>query len=74
MAWEGKSLSEICAQIKDPNRNGGRSLADLVHHIGDDSLVGWAWDPGFGRQPAPGTQKEAGALVDAWAKTGAACP
>ena len=53
---------------------GGRSLADLVHHIGDDSLVGWAWDPGFGRQPAPGTQKEAGALVYAWAKTGAACP
>src|ERR1700750_3134235 len=37
MAWEGKSLSEICVQIKDPNRNGGRSLADLVHHIGDDS-------------------------------------
>jgi hypothetical protein len=74
MAWEGKSLSEICAQIKDPKRNGGRSLADLVHHIGDDSLVGWAWDPGFGRQPAPGAQKEAGALVEAWAKTGAACP
>jgi hypothetical protein len=74
MAWEGKSLSEICAQTKDPNRNGGRSLADLVHHIGDDTLVGWAWAPGFGRQPAPGTQKEAGALVEAWAKTGAACP
>ena len=74
MAWEGKSLREICAQIKDPKRNGGRSLADLVHHIGDDSLVGWAWAPGFGRQPAPGTQKEAGALVEAWAKTGAACP
>ena len=74
MAWEGKSLSEICVQIKDPNRNGGRSLADLVHHIGDDSLVSWAWAPGFGRQPAPGTQKEAGALVEAWAKTGAACP
>jgi hypothetical protein len=74
MAWEGKSLSEICAQIKDPRRNGGRSLADLVHHIGDDTLVGWAWAPGFGRQPAPGTQKEAAALVEAWAKTGAACP
>ncbi len=74
MAWEGKSLSEICAQIKDPKRNGGRSLGDLVHHIGDDSLVGWAWAPGFGRQPPPGTQKEAGALVEAWAKTGAACP
>jgi len=74
MAWEGKTLAEICAQIKDPARNGGRPLEALVHHIGDDSLVGWAWAPGFSRQPAPGTQKLAGALVEAWVKTGAACP
>jgi hypothetical protein len=74
MGWEGKTLGEICAQIKDPNRNGGRPPEDLVKHIGADSLVGWAWAPGSGRQPAPGTQKEAGALVEAWVKTGAACP
>ena len=24
MAWEGKSVGEICRQIKDPDRNGGR--------------------------------------------------
>ena len=35
---------------------------------------GWAWAPGFGRKPAPGTQQEAGALAQAWVKTGAACP
>jgi hypothetical protein len=74
MAWEGKTLGEICAQIKDRERNGGRSLEELVHHIGTDSLVGWAWAPGFDRRPAPGTQKEAGALADAWVKTGAVCP
>jgi hypothetical protein len=74
MAWEGKTLAEICAQIKDPARNGGRPLEALVHHIGSDTLVGWAWAPGYGRQPAPGTQKQAGALVEAWVKTGAACP
>jgi hypothetical protein len=74
MGWEGKTLGEICVQIKDPARNGGRSLQDLVHHIGTDTLVGWAWAPGFGRQPAPGTQKDAGALVEAWVKTGAVCP
>jgi hypothetical protein len=74
MAWEGKTLAEICAQIKDPARNGGRSLEELVHHIGTDTLVGWGWVPGFGRQPAPGTQKQAGALVEAWVKTGAECP
>ena len=74
MGWEGKTLGEICVQIKDPARNGGRSVQDLVHHIGDDTLVGWAWAPGFGRQPAPGTQQQAKALVAAWVETGAACP
>ena len=36
-------------------------------------MVGWAWAPGYGRQPAPGTQKLAGALVEAWVNTGSAC-
>ncbi len=74
MAWFGKSLGEICVQIKDTNRNGGRSLEDLVHHMGEDPLVGWGWSPGVGRQPAPGTQKEFGALIRAWVDTGAVCP
>jgi hypothetical protein len=74
MAWEGKRLAEICTQIKDRGRNGGRSLDELVHHIGTDTLVGWAWAPGFGRRAAPGTQTQAGALAEAWVKTGAACP
>jgi hypothetical protein len=74
MAWEGKTVAEICAQIKDPTRNGGRKVEQLVHHIAEDTLVGWAWAPGAGRSPAPGTQKQAGALVDAWVKSGAACP
>jgi len=74
MAWEGKTIGEICVQIKDPARNGGLKLEDIIHHIGEDTLVGWAWAPGFGRTPAPGTQKEARALVEAWIGTGAVCP
>ena len=74
MAWEGKTLAEICAQIKDRARNGNRSVDALIEHIGEDHLVGWAWAPGYGRQPAPGTQKQARALVEAWVKTGAECP
>ncbi|MFG1263603.1 Isoquinoline 1-oxidoreductase subunit [Xanthobacter aminoxidans] len=74
MAWEGKSPAEICIQIKDQSRNGGRSLADLITHIGDDTLVGWAWHPGGARTPAPGSQQEAKALVKAWVESGAACP
>jgi hypothetical protein len=74
MAWEGKSLGEICEQIKDPGRNGGKSMDELVHHMAEDSLVGWGWAPGAGREPVPGTQKEFGALIKAWAETGAVCP
>jgi hypothetical protein len=74
MAWQNKTPGEICAQIKDPARNGGRSLQQIVTHVTDDSLVGWAWAPGVGREPAPGTQKELGALIQAWLNTGAVCP
>jgi len=74
MAWEGKTVAEICRQLKDPARNGGRKPEDLIDHISEDTLVGWAWAPGVGRSPAPGTQKQAGALVEAWVKSGAACP
>ena len=38
MAWEGKTLAQICAQIKDRDRNGGRSLEEIAHHIGTDSF------------------------------------
>ena len=74
MAWEGKTVAEICQQIKDPVRNGNRPMDALIAHIANDTLVGWAWAPGFGRTPAPGTQAQAGALVKAWAESGAACP
>ena len=74
MAWVGKSLGEICQQIKDPKRNGGKTLDDIVHHMAEDSLVGWGWHPDKGRTPAPGTQKEFGALIQAWVDTGAHCP
>ena len=74
MAWEGKSLRQICEQIKDRRRNGGKSLAQLHEHNAHDSLVGWGWNPGEGRAPAPGTQAEFGALTKAWIDSGARCP
>lgn len=74
MAWQGRSLGQICAQIKDPARNGGKTLAELHHHMAEDHLVGWGWNPGAGREPAPGDQKRFGELIKAWIDTGAACP
>jgi len=74
MAWQHKSLADICGQLKDASRNGGRTLNQIVEHVAHDSLVGWAWKPGVGREAAPGNQASFGALIKAWADSGAACP
>lgn len=74
MAWLGKSAAAICEQIKDPARNGGKSLEQIVEHSGHDELVAWGWNPGHGREPAPGSQATFGALMAAWVSAGAVCP
>ncbi|MFY1831696.1 Isoquinoline 1-oxidoreductase subunit [Myxococcus fulvus] len=74
MAWVGKSPRQVCEQLKDPARNGGKTLAQIVEHNAHDELVAWGWTPGSGREPAPGTQEQFGALVGAWVETGAECP
>jgi hypothetical protein len=74
MAWEGKSVGEICRQIKDPDRNGGRNLSLLHEHLAHDDLVAWGWQPGAGRDAAPGSQALLGELVQAWIDTGGLCP
>jgi hypothetical protein len=74
MAWHGLSVGAICEQLKDPARNGNRNLEQIRVHMTEDHLVGWAWYPGSGRKPAPGTQAVFGALISAWIETGAHCP
>jgi hypothetical protein len=74
MAWMGRTPTAVCAQIKDPARNGGRTLAKIADHAANDAVVAWGWAPGHGRTPAPGSQAIFGALVAAWIDSGAACP
>lgn len=74
MAWEARTLGEICRQIKDTDRNGGMSMDKLITHMKEDTLVAWGWRPGKGRVPAQGTQNVFGDLIAYWAKTGAHCP
>jgi hypothetical protein len=74
MAWQGQSLGNICRQIKDPGRNGAKTLAQIHAHMAHDELVGWGWAPGDGRAPVPGTQAQFGEIIQAWVETGAACP
>ena len=74
-AWVGKTPRQICEQIKDSKRNGGKSLAQIVeHNAHDKALVAWGWSPGSDREPAPGSQEQFGAIVAAWVETGAECP
>jgi hypothetical protein len=44
---------DICSQIKDPARNGNRTIAQIVEHIEHELLVHWGWTPGPGRESAP---------------------
>ena len=74
MVWLGRTPAQICAQLKDTTRNGGKTLAQLQEHVAHDKLVGWGWDPGDGRTRVPGTQAQAGALFQAWIDSGAVCP
>jgi hypothetical protein len=33
MAWQGRSLAEVCAQVKDSARNGGQGLPEIIEHM-----------------------------------------
>ena len=74
MSWQGLSLGEICEQIKDPARNGEKSLEDLYTHLTEDPLVVWAWDPGQERSPPPLTRDELAHHTRVWLDNGAHCP
>ncbi len=74
MVFVGRSPAALCAQIKDPAQNGGRSLVALYDHIANDDLVGWGWNPGDGRTLPPLTRPETVAQLKIWIDGGAACP
>jgi hypothetical protein len=74
MAWEGLSVADLCKVLKDPAKNGGRSIKDLVSHMTEDPLVQWAWNPGGSRTLPPVAQAAFHASVRQWAEAGAECP
>lgn len=74
MAWEGLSDAELADQLKDPRRNGGKTLEQIYEHMAHDKLVLWAWEPGAGRQPPPIGPQEFARLVREWIDHGAVSP
>jgi hypothetical protein len=74
MIFEGKTVTELCEQLKDPARNGHRSLAMLLDHVSHDPLVLWGWNPGGKRTPPPLPHDRFVAAFDTWIASAGACP
>jgi len=72
-AWFGKSADEICRQLRDPARNGGRDHLALAGHLDHDLILHWAWSPGGGREPAPYSLQDHVDDVLAWGVAGFPC-
>ncbi|MFA8388203.1 MAG: hypothetical protein ACEPO2_21495 [Pelagibaca sp.] len=76
--WTDRSSAEICAQLRDPARNGGRDEAGLIEHILHDAelrgFITWSFDPGAGRDPAPGSLQTHLADMANWTAAGMPCP
>ena len=50
------------------------SLEEIAVHVRDDELVGWGWEPGPVREPAPGSAEETFQAIEKWSAAGAPCP
>jgi hypothetical protein len=73
MVFAGLSSAALCEQIKDPQRNGGKDMAALFHHIAADPLTLWGWSPGYGRKPVPIAHDEFVRAFKTWMDAGAPC-
>ena len=74
MVIQGETAGQFCRQLKDPAKNGNRTLAQIIEHVSSDDLVGWGWNPGDGRTLPPLNRPEFVAAMKAWVDNGAACP
>lgn len=74
MPFVGHTPASLCAQLKDPEKNGGRALADVAEHLGHDPLVLWAWAPGPGRTVPPVAYDAFVTAVATWIAAGGPCP
>lgn len=75
MPFQGVSAGELCRQLKDPAKNGGRkTVKEALRHITDDPLVLWAWSPGNGRSTPPLSHADFLKKMTEWEENGADCP
>jgi hypothetical protein len=74
MLWEGRSPVQICGQMKDPARNGGRRTGEqIIEHMKTDPLVLWAWNPGNDRTTPPLSHEKFVQALNEWVEAGMPC-
>jgi hypothetical protein len=74
MAWAGLDDHELAEQLKDPKRNGSRTLAQMIEHVTSEPLVCWAWQPGGDREAPPLTHEQFIQRFKDWVAAGAPLP
>lgn len=74
MVFQGKSPGDLCRQLKDPARNGGKTIKGAIEHLAADPLVLWGWKPGEGRSVPTPSHAEFLKNMQEWASKGGACP
>ena len=76
--WVDKPSGDICNQVRDPSRNGGRDGPGLIEHILHDAdvvgFITWGFDPGPGRAPPPGSLQSHFDDMATWVAAGSPCP
>jgi hypothetical protein len=74
MKWEGLTKQQICEQMKDPARNGGRRTGEaVIEHMKADPLILWAWTPGAGRTTPPLSHEKLVIALETWVHAGMPC-
>lgn len=74
LVFVGKSEGDLCRQMRDPAHNGKKTPEELFHHMAEDKLVLWGWNPGVGRTPVPIPHAELVQAVRTWVDGGCDCP
>lgn len=74
MVFQGKTVRALCEQLKDPKQTNGNDLEALLHHVEEDPLVLWGWNPGGKRRKPPVSHADFLAAFRTWVASGGACP
>ncbi len=74
LIFQGRTPAQLCAQLKNPQENGNRTLQDLLHHVSKDALVLWGWSPGGNRTVPPLSHPQFVEQFQLWVDSNGACP